>query len=198
MLIVALALGLIVAPSVRTRAPEMLTFDVRQSAPPPAAAPAPQPEKQVTPPPMQSEIVAPTPKVVVAPQPQQVSTAPVPPSPRMPDPTPPSTPAAAPAAAPAGPVSVGNLAAKMLSATPPRYPMEARRKREQGMVVLRLVLSEDGKVANITLHRSSGFASLDQAALDAVRRWRWSPTLRDGRAVEVTGLVQIPFVLKDG
>ena len=38
-------------------------------------------------------------------------------------------------------------------------------------------------------------ARLDKAALDAVRRWRWSPMLRDGQAVAVRGLVEIPFTL---
>jgi len=63
--------------------------------------------------------------------------------------------------------------------------------------VLRLVVSEDGRVTQISVQRSSGFAALDDAALAAVHKWRWSPTVRDGRPVAITGLVQIPFVLRD-
>jgi periplasmic protein TonB len=48
----------------------------------------------------------------------------------------------------------------------------------------------------VSVARSSGFDRLDKAALDAVRRWRWSPTLRDGAPVSVRGTVDIPFVLQ--
>ena len=75
--------------------------------------------------------------------------------------------------------------------------MGSRRKREQGTVVLRLVVSEGGRATQILVQRSSGFPALDDVALDAVRRWRWTPAVRDGRAVVITGLVQIPFVLRD-
>ena len=92
-------------------------------------------------------------------------------------------------------VSGVDLSASMLEAAPPRYPLESRRQREQGTVVLDVLLAPDGLVERIKVHRSSGFARLDKSALDAVRRWRWSPMMRDGRAVSVHGLVEIPFVL---
>jgi protein TonB len=63
--------------------------------------------------------------------------------------------------------------------------------------VLRVVISPEGRVVEVSVHRSSGFPALDEAALAAVRKWRWSPTLRDGRAVSITGLVQLPFILHD-
>lgn len=85
----------------------------------------------------------------------------------------------------------------MISGGPPRYPVESRRRKEQGTVELNLVLGLDGKVETISVAHSSGFARLDQAALDAVRRWRWAPTLRDGSPVKVRGTVEIPFVLSN-
>jgi protein TonB len=48
----------------------------------------------------------------------------------------------------------------------------------------------------VSVSRSSGFARLDKAALDAVRRWRWSPLVRGGVPVMVRGIVDIPFVLQ--
>jgi protein TonB len=51
-------------------------------------------------------------------------------------------------------------------------------------------------VNDIAVGQSSGFDRLDKAALDAVRRWRWSPTLQGGEAVQVRGMVEIPFVLQ--
>jgi protein TonB len=48
----------------------------------------------------------------------------------------------------------------------------------------------------VTVQRSSGFASLDNAAREAVRQWRWAPTVRNGEPVLVRGVVEIPFVLQ--
>lgn len=96
----------------------------------------------------------------------------------------------------AAPVAVADLSSKMVSAKPPKYPVESRRKREQGIVVLSVLLSTTGGVQDVSLSRSSGFDRLDKAALDAVRRWKWSPTVVDGQPVMVRGIVEIPFVLQ--
>lgn len=107
--------------------------------------------------------------------------------------------ASAPPAPPSSPTTVTSdvLGTRMISGAPPRYPVESRRRKEQGTVELALVLGLDGKVETISVAHSSGFARLDQAALDAVRRWRWAPTLRDGSPVKVRGTVEIPFVLSN-
>ena len=84
----------------------------------------------------------------------------------------------------------------MVSGKPPRYPIDSRRKREQGTVVLALTLSLDGVVETIALAQSSGFKRLDDAARDAVRSWRWKPVLRNGQPMRVKGLVEIPFILR--
>jgi len=181
---------------------EMKVLQLLPSREPPAApAPPAEPEKQmeqVVQPQPRTEIIVPPPKVVIPTVSQPVVAAIAPPTP--PAPVAASTPKPAPAApsAGSGPVSVANLNTNLLSGAPPAYPMGARRKREQGTVVLRLVIGEDGRVVDVTVQRSSGFAALDQAAVGAVRKWRWSPTIRDGRPIPITGLVQIPFVLKDG
>lgn len=170
----------------------------RQEASPPAqSAPVPDEVMPVVQPQPQVDIVAPKPVMELARAEEQIAA--------VAEPQPVVTPAvvaapkAAPAAAPAapGPVSVPNLNTNLLSGAPPAYPNASRRKREQGTVVLRLVISEDGRVVSAVVSRSSGFAALDEAAVAAVRKWRWSPTMSDGRAVSITGLVQIPFVLKE-
>lgn len=188
-------------PVLATKQPaeKLLTFDVAtQTAPPPPAAAA-QAEAKIDPPKVQ--IVAPPPQVrVPTPAPAIATTSD--PAPRLEQVAMVKTAAAAappappPPPAPAGPVSMGNLLSKLISGTPPTYPAEARHKKETGTVVLRLVLSPGGRLSSITIHKSSGVEVLDTAALNAVRKWRWSPTLRDGAPVEVTGLVNIPFVLK--
>ncbi|MBO9518162.1 MAG: energy transducer TonB [Porphyrobacter sp.] len=177
--------------------PEKLTMlDVRPSSPEAAPPSPPKPvEQELTP------VIQPQPKVAeILPQPvievprmdqqpaaeTQAPVAPAPaPAPAAPVPT-----------AATGPVRVSNLNTNLLSGPPPAYPNISRRKKEEGTVVLRLVIAEDGKVADVSVSRSSGFPALDDAAVAAVRKWRWSPTVKDGRAVSITGLVQIPFVLK--
>jgi len=97
--------------------------------------------------------------------------------------------------APSGPVNVGDLSSKMVKLVAPRYPVESRRRKEQGTVYLLVMLGTDGAVADLRVARSSGHERLDKAALDAVRKWRWSPTIRNGEAVPVQGTVDIPFIL---
>lgn len=157
-------------------------------APPPPAAPDPVeiPVAVVVP-----QITAPDPIVVTEPQPLSYAVPAPPPAP------PQAVVVAAPATkAATGPVSAADLSATMIEAVPPRYPMESRRRHEQGAVLLTVLLGADGRVETISVARSSGFERLDKAALDAVRRWRWSPTLRGGEAMMVRGVVEIPFVLK--
>lgn len=160
--------------------------------------PPPPPAEDVPPPPARPEIVAPPPIVQTPLAPPPVMT--------TPEPSPvtakiavaaPLPPASAPSA-PAAPstVQAGDISAQMLSGKPPRYPVESRRKHEQGTVLLSLVVGLDGRVASISVSRGSGFARLDDAALDAVRGWRWSPIIRNGQPVMVKGVVEIPFVLK--
>jgi len=108
------------------------------------------------------------------------------------------TASAAPAAAPApssDPVEGGDLSSQVLSAKPPTYPIDARRRREQGVVKLMVLVGPDGKVSDIRLASSSGSDALDRAALGAVKRWRWMPQKKAGAPVAVRGYVTIPFVL---
>jgi protein TonB len=162
--------------------------------------PPPPPAEETPPPPAQPEVVAPPPIVQtpVTPRPQVITT---------PDPVPvimpaaiaapPAPPSAAPTfSAPPSTVQGGDLSAQMVSGKPPRYPIDSRRKREQGTVVLSLVVGLDGRVSTISVARSSGFPRLDDAARDAVRGWRWSPIIRDGQPVMVKGIVEIPFVIQ--
>lgn len=105
-----------------------------------------------------------------------------------------STVAAAPVAS-ADPVEGGDLSSQVLSAKPPAYPIDARRRREQGTVKLMVLVGPDGRVSDIELARSSGSQALDRAALGAVKRWRWAPQKKAGEPVAVRGYVTIPFVL---
>ncbi|TCM35397.1 MULTISPECIES: energy transducer TonB [Novosphingobium] len=175
----------------------LVVADLEQPTPPPPPPPKsqPQPVKQVVQP--VSPVVAPPPPIVLTSAPATISTSPEPPVVQVAIPGPPAPQTQTVAVAPAPRIeNAGDLSSKMIAADPPRYPVESRRKREQGTVVLMVILGADGSVADISVSKSSGFERLDKAALSAVRRWKWSPTRRDGAAVMVRGLVEIPFVLQ--
>lgn len=182
-----------IAPQVihkQVKEPVVVTLMTMPLDPPPAEQPEPELD---TPPPPQAQVTAPVPQLILPPAPTAVAAAPVvntpPPAPTK-APSPPAPPRAT------GPESVGELSARMIEARPPRYPLESRRAREQGTVVLSVLLATDGHVADLSVARSSGFDRLDRAALDAVRGWRWSPLMRDGAPVMVRGSVTIPFILQ--
>lgn len=171
----------------------LVTMDL--STPPPA--PASPPDKPTT----QKLAVTVQQPVVQTPTAQQPMMALAPPAPASAPPSaaPPAaeTPPAQPAPpAPPSLVTASNLGTRMITGSPPHYPMESRSKREQGTVELLIILGVNGAVETISISRSSGFPRLDTAALGAVRRWRWAPTLRDGAPVKVRGIVEIPFVLQ--
>src|SRR5262249_35563583 len=60
---------------------------------------------------------------------------------------------------------------------PPRYPPDARRHGIERTVILEIEIHETGKVSSLTVGQSSGHAILDDAALDAVRKWTFEPSI---------------------
>lgn len=105
--------------------------------------------------------------------------------------------AAAPAdAAPESAIVLSRLDADYLNNPRPAYPTLSRRLGEEGRVMLRVLVRADGTPAEITVYASSGYARLDEAALDAVRRWRFT-VRRGGAAVAAPVLVPISFTLKE-
>ena len=79
---------------------------------------------------------------------------------------------------------------------PPYYPASARRRAQQGTVTVRVLVGADGSVERAEISDSSGFDSLDDAALETVRsRWRFVPARHGGIAVESWVLVPIRFAL---
>lgn len=83
--------------------------------------------------------------------------------------------------------------AKLISAPQPEYPPPARQASIEGNVVLHAVIGLDGTVAQLSV--ISGHPLLVQAALDAVKQWRYAPTLLNGEPVEVDTTITIAFKL---
>jgi TonB family protein len=75
----------------------------------------------------------------------------------------------------------------------PVYPQEAQDAKVQGVVIIEAKIGADGSVAEAWVLRS--IPLLDQAALDAVRQWRYSPTLMNGAPVPVIMTVTVNFTL---
>jgi protein TonB len=86
--------------------------------------------------------------------------------------------------------------ASYLSNPPPQYPGAARRAGEQGTVMLRVQITREGMAQRVSVERSSGSAHLDNAALDAVRGWRFNPARRGAETVEEWMLVPVVFRLE--
>jgi len=87
--------------------------------------------------------------------------------------------------------------ARTSDAPKPRYPESARRDGKEGRVLLRVLVNEEGRTASVEVNRSSGVESLDQAALEAIKRWRFSPARLGDRPVESWVRIPIDFRLTD-
>lgn len=79
----------------------------------------------------------------------------------------------------------------------PDYPLPSLRRREEGVVLLNVVVQPDGLPGAISLNRSSGHPLLDRAALDVVRRWTFEPARAAGAAVSSLVVVPVRFTLAD-
>jgi protein TonB len=93
------------------------------------------------------------------------------------------------------PVQVGGdvQLAKLIKRTIPTYPYQAKHARVQGLVRLEAIIGEDGTIQK--LRALSGHPLLVPAALAAVKRWRYRPTLLNGRPVPVITQVEVRFTL---
>jgi len=86
--------------------------------------------------------------------------------------------------------------ANLIHDVAPQYPPEAGRARIEGAVVLMAVIGKDGSVEDVRVE--SGLPILAQAAVDAVKQWRYRPYLLNGEPVEVDSRITINFTLSRG
>jgi periplasmic protein TonB len=86
-------------------------------------------------------------------------------------------------------------AAKAISKPTPEYPPLAKMARIQGMVRLEAVISRDGTIQDLKV--LNGHPLLVKAAMEAVQRWRYQPTLLNGEPVEVVTEIDVNFTLSE-
>ena len=79
---------------------------------------------------------------------------------------------------------------------PPLYPQLARRMGKQGVVLLEVFVSASGTVEGVTVATGSGYEILDEAALAAVRGWRFAPGQRNGQPAAMRVRVPVRFELR--
>lgn len=144
--------------------------------PPPQAKRKPEPKMIATP--------APTPAAIQAP--------PIEENPAVdPPPAPP------PAVAEPAPVIPPNFVAAYLNNPAPMYPAMSIRLREEGTVMLLVLVSAAGSAEQVQVEQSSGFARLDDAAAEVVkRRWRFVPARQGEQAVAAWVRIPLSFELK--
>jgi len=92
-------------------------------------------------------------------------------------------------------VSEGVLEAQLVSRIEPQYPTIAVQTKTQGTVRLRAIISRDGRITSLEI--LNGHPFLVRAALDAVRQWRYRPTLLNGEPVEVETSITVIFRLRE-
>ncbi len=100
-----------------------------------------------------------------------------------------------PPPAPQKPVPIGGDIAppRQISRVAPNYPALARASRVSGVVILEATIDTRGRVVDVRVLRS--IPLLDQAAVDAVRQWTYTPTLLNGQPVPIVMTVTVVFTL---
>jgi protein TonB len=107
-------------------------------------------------------------------------------------------PAKAPEPAPVKRIRVasGVAEANLIHDVPPQYPPEAGRERIEGTVVLLAVIGTDGSVKDLRVE--SGPPVFTQAAIEAVKQWRYKPYLLNGVPVEIDSRITVNFTMSRG
>jgi len=83
--------------------------------------------------------------------------------------------------------------ANIIKKVAPKYPGKARAAGIQGKVTLHVIIGKDGSVSQVDV--IAGHPLLIQAAIDAVRQWKYRPTLLNGEPVEVDTTIEVIFTL---
>lgn len=159
--------------------------EVRPAAPEPLV----EAEPLVAPP----QVIEPEPVITRRPEPTVL---PKPPKPAAAPARPKPVAAKAAAVAPSKPSGPSFVEARPTSNRPPHYPELARRNGWQGLCMVRVAVDANGRPGAVSVARGSGYGILDQAALTAVRRWRFSPRIVRGVAAASTVEVPVNFSLR--
>lgn len=91
------------------------------------------------------------------------------------------------------PITGARFDADYLHNPAPAYPSYSRRMKERGTVLVLVQVSPQGNASQVTLYQSSGYERLDEAALEAIKQWRFVPAKRGTTPVAASVVVPIQF-----
>lgn len=172
-------------PSAKEQPPEPVPLPPEpvkpQPKPQPEPKPLPKPKPPVEPPPSERAIHQPEKSVEEAPPPQAQQQA--------------AMPAQEDSDSLGAPITPPQMDANPMNNPAPAYPSLSRRMREQGVVLLEILILADGSVGEIRIKESSGHKRLDDTAAKAVKRWRYRPAQRGNTAIEYWYLQPVEFSL---
>ena len=169
-------------------------------------APPPPPQPKIVPQPPEPSKPEPKPKIqrqaepllrpLLAPQPEPAReltavAAPVAPVPPAPTPETPTKTVSEPV------LEAPRFNAAYLNNLPPAYPLAARRRSIEGRVLVRAEVQTDGSCSRVEMKASSGSDLLDQAALEAVKKWRFVPARKGNQMLMAWVEVPITFKLEN-
>jgi len=97
--------------------------------------------------------------------------------------------------APAPPAETSDM--KVTNRVDPIYPPASRRAGEEGTGIFRVLVDQSGRPLDVQVLRSSGFPRLDEAAVAAIRKWRFQAAVNNGQAVQSWTRVQVQFKLEN-
>lgn len=169
------------------------------------ARPAPQPPEAEKAPSTAKVRPKPEPRTKREPAARQQPTVPAPAgtpktSSAIPATTPPAPSVAAQGPAPSPPAQPARTSASEAAYAPtnrkPPYPRLSRINEEEGIVVLRVLVKEDGTAGPVEIKHSSGYPLLDESARSTVQAWRFKPATVDGKPVSEWYQLSIPFTLQ--
>lgn len=163
-------------PKVTPKQPELPKPEPKPKVQPKAK---PEPRPLLQPQPVAERVVE------QAPEPAPVIVAPAPPAPVA---------ETHPRVEPEPVVEAPRFNAAYLNNPPPAYPLAARRRGIEGRVLVRAEVLADGSCSRVELKKTSGFDPLDQAALEAVKKWRFVPAKKGSQSI--TAWVEVPITFK--
>jgi protein TonB len=90
-------------------------------------------------------------------------------------------------------VSAANL--KLVKYVPPVFPVGAREHGSSGWVEVQFLVKADGSVSDVIITGAEPVGLFEQAAVDAVRKWRYEPVERNGHATDQRARLRMKFAL---
>jgi protein TonB len=84
----------------------------------------------------------------------------------------------------------------ILSQVEPVYPNQSRQAGQEGTVVLKIQILENGRSGNVSVYQSSGWDVLDDAAIDAVEQWRFVPAKKRESGQAIVCYITLPVVFR--